>query len=258
MVIAISNLSPLYDDNNALIILQDAYKRKIPKYWQVFSSDTITDILRTIPVTMAEVAGLAGMGEIKSSKYGEELIATIHSFLLKFDLLHLFPNAQTPSLPACLSWTDPIQFHRDRERGSGSDYRDRERGSGSDYRQVVDTSDDVIDAFVKDKNRGSAGSNAIGIAGGEMGQQEVNKYVQNCSNISPDKVATDIDIGGNHYPTVYPGVVGDKRPFRSPVTLQQPVHKSPRLSTNLADRKEVYYFESDSEEQQFDPSDYLA
>ena len=86
----------------------EAYKRRYVKYWQVFGTDTIPEIVKLVPVTIQEITKIAGMGEVRANTYGEHMLATIYAFLEKNDLLHLFPHAQPPSIAPSTDWMDPV------------------------------------------------------------------------------------------------------------------------------------------------------
>ena len=87
----------------------DAYKRRFLKYWQIFGTDTIPEIVRLVPLSVEEVVKIPGMGEVKGRAYGVEIVATVYSFLDKNDLLHLFPQAQPPTIADSMEWSDPIK-----------------------------------------------------------------------------------------------------------------------------------------------------
>ena len=85
----------------------------------------ITDIVRTVPTTMDELASVPGIGASKARLNGDGILCTIYAFLEHNDLLHLFPNATYPTLPECPTWRDPFSEEADIIRSFEQDTANR-------------------------------------------------------------------------------------------------------------------------------------
>jgi len=86
----------------------EAYKEQWSNWWNILSSDTISDIVDKVPVTTESLKECASMNVTKVLTYGDEILATIYAFLDSIDVLHLFPNAVPPKIPATVLWTNPL------------------------------------------------------------------------------------------------------------------------------------------------------
>lgn len=69
-------------------------------------NDAVEKIVHIIPTTMDDLKAMAGQNKAKN--LGEELLATIYSFLQRIQMIHLFPNIKKPTIPEAMIWTDPI------------------------------------------------------------------------------------------------------------------------------------------------------
>jgi len=94
-------------DSNDLRIWFDAFRKKWANYWNKFPENSMTEAIATVPETIEAVATLTAMGASRASLYGEEILATLYSFLESKGLLHQFPKMQPPTLPPCPTWQDP-------------------------------------------------------------------------------------------------------------------------------------------------------
>jgi len=86
----------------------EAYKEQWSNWWNILSTDTISDIVEKVPVTTESLKECATMNVTKVLTYGDEILATIYAFLESIDVLHLFPNAVPPIIPRTVLWTDPL------------------------------------------------------------------------------------------------------------------------------------------------------
>jgi len=101
------------------------YRKKWVSYWNYLSNPMITDIVRTVPTTMDELASVPGIGASKARLNGDGILCTIYAFLEHNDLLHLFPNATFPTLPECPTWRDPFSEEADIIRSFEQDTANR-------------------------------------------------------------------------------------------------------------------------------------
>ena len=141
----------------------DAYKRRFLKYWQVFGTDTIPEIVKLVPLSVEDVVNISGMGEVKGRTYGDQIVATVYSFLDKNDLLHLFPHAQPPTIKESMEWSDPIRYwemkdNESRQKDHGEvDYNhsSSSRDSDSQLRHVDDffsSQPHILEPHSRDRN----------------------------------------------------------------------------------------------------------
>lgn len=86
----------------------DAYKRaRWVKYWHIVNSTAAQEIAAVVPLTIEQLMEIDGMTEKKANELGDHFLATIFAFLDQHDLLELFPDADRPKIPECITWRDP-------------------------------------------------------------------------------------------------------------------------------------------------------
>lgn len=97
----------------------DAYRMATfgTKYFHYLSKAQIDEIAASVPVTIAALLLLDGLGwsklqtvssETNDAKFGDHLLATIYSFLEEHDVLHLYENAKCPTIPEHVNWKAPL------------------------------------------------------------------------------------------------------------------------------------------------------
>jgi len=73
----------------------------------LLNENALVHICQDPPCSMQELIEVEDVGRVKAKKLGEQLLATIWSFLKKNNLLDKFPNMQQPVLDPSPIWTDP-------------------------------------------------------------------------------------------------------------------------------------------------------
>lgn len=105
------------------------YRKKWSNYWNYLDGKAINGIVEKVPLTIDELASIAGIGASKARNHGEGILATIYAFLEFNDLLHLFPNAQPPKIPECPTWRNPSSEEAKAIRAAESEMNRIQRNS---------------------------------------------------------------------------------------------------------------------------------
>lgn len=82
----------------------EAYRKRWTKYWLILKNEIVADIVDKVPLTIEELAQIPDFGLNRAKGHGDHILATIYAFLESQDLLHLFPAAKEPTIPACPTW----------------------------------------------------------------------------------------------------------------------------------------------------------
>lgn len=84
------------------------YRTRWTNYWTYLNNTTIDEMSKNIPCSINELKLIGGMGEKKVHDYGEHILGTIWSFLKSHNILSHFPDFETPTIPPCATWQNPI------------------------------------------------------------------------------------------------------------------------------------------------------
>lgn len=85
-----------------------AFRKRWANWWNYLPIEAVNFICKSPPTTIDALAGVPGIGVQKAQNIGELVLATLHAFFEKNDILYLFPNLVKPVCEDCPTWKDPL------------------------------------------------------------------------------------------------------------------------------------------------------